>query len=410
MFDASSIKKDFPIFQRTINGHPLVYLDSGATSQKPNQVIDAMNDFFRKHNANVHRGIYALSEEATVLYEGAREKIAKFINAGSTDEIIFTRNASESINLVALSWARQNLKEGDEIVTTEMEHHSNIVPWQMLAKERGVTLKYIPADPQNGTLLIDEAQKLISEKTKLVCVGHMSNLLGTVNPVEKIVTVAHQAGAKALIDGCQAVPHMPVDVQKIGADFYAFSGHKMLGPSGIGVLWAKKAILESTEPVLGGGDMIKTVSLEGATWNDIPWKFEAGTPNIVGAIGLGAAVEYLSVIGMKNVWKHELEISGYVIPKLKAMKGVTLFGVQDPGKTRGAIFSFWIDGMHPHDIASIFDEEGIAIRAGHMCAQPMLQKIGKPAAARASFYLYNTKEDADSFLGAIEKAKTVFGV
>lgn len=410
MLKTDTIQKDFPILKRTVQGHRLVYLDSGATSQKPRQVIDAINDFSRNHNANVHRGIYALSEEATLLYEGARERIAKFINARSSSEIVFTRNATEAINLVALSWARQNLKEGDEVVTTELEHHSNIVPWQMLAKERGVVLKFVPLMPDSGTLEIEAAEKIIGPKTKLVCVGHMSNLLGTVNPVEKFVALAQTVGAKVLIDGCQAVPHVPVDVQKIGADFYAFSGHKMLGPTGIGVLWAKKEILEATEPILGGGDMIKTVSREGATWNDIPWKFEAGTPNIAGTIGLGEAVDYLRKIGMDAVWRHEQEIAEYVIPKLKSINGVRLFGIQEPGETRGAIFSFWIDGMHPHDIASIFDEEGIAIRAGHMCAQPALQKIGKPAAARASFYIYNTKEDADAFLSAIEKAKSVFSL
>lgn len=387
-----------------------MYLDNGATSQKPIQVLQAMDSFLRTSNANVHRGIYTLSEEATALFEGAREKIAKFINAKSSQEIIFTRNATESINLVALSWARQNLKEHDEIVTTEMEHHSNIVPWQMLAKERGVKVRFISTIPEQGILDLGVAKKLISKKTKLVCVGHMSNLLGTINPVSEIAGMGHSVGAKVLVDGCQAVPHMGVDMQKIDADFYAFSGHKMLGPTGIGVLWAKKEILESTEPILGGGDMIKTVTKEGATWNDIPWKFEAGTPNIAGVIGLGAAVDYLTQVGMDNIWQHEQEIASYVIPKLKAIDGVKLFGIPNASPARGAIFSFWINGMHPHDVASIFDEEGIAIRAGHMCSQPMLQAYGKPAAARASFYLYNTKEEADIFLNAIEKAKKVFQI
>ncbi|MDP2789847.1 MAG: cysteine desulfurase [bacterium] len=410
MLDIFAIRKDFPILARQVNGKPLVYLDNGATSQKPLSVLQAMDDFQRNHNANVHRGIYTLSEEATALYEGAREKIRQFINARSVEEIIFTRNATEAINLVALSWARQKLVAGDEVLTTEMEHHSNIVPWQMLAKERGIMLKFVPAKPDLGTLDLGLFETLLTPKTKLVCVGHMSNLLGTVNPVKTFVEKSHAVGAKVLIDGCQAVPHLPVDVQQLGADFYAFSGHKMLGPTGIGVLWARKEILDATEPVLGGGDMIKEVTKVGATWNDLPWKFEAGTPNVVGAIGLGAAVDYLTKVGMENIWQHEQDMATYVLPKLTAIPGVQLFGMQKPSLDRGAIFSIWIDGMHPHDIASIFDEQGIAIRAGHMCSQPMLEVLGKPAAARASFYLYNTQAEADVFLNAIEDAKKVFGV
>lgn len=410
MLNMQTFRKDFPILARQVNGKPLVYLDSAATSQRPQAVLQAMDDLLRQHNANVHRGIYQLSEEATALYEGSRERIAKFINAKSIQEIVFTRNATESINLVALSWARQNLKSGDEVLTTEMEHHSNIVPWQMLAKEKGIVLKFLPALPEAGTLDISTLDGLFSPKTKLVCVGHMSNLLGTVNPVQEIVQKAHAIGAKVLVDGCQSAPHMPVDVQELGCDFYAFSGHKMLGPSGVGVLWARQEILEMTEPVLGGGDMIKEVTIEKATWNDLPWKFEAGTPNIVGVIGLGAAVDYLTEIGMQNVWQHEQDMAAYVLPKLTAIPGVRLFGIPHAGSNRGATFSIWIDGMHPHDIASIFDEQGIAIRAGHMCAQLMLARLGKPAAARASFYLYNTQEEADAFLNAIEDAKKVFGM
>jgi cysteine desulfurase/selenocysteine lyase len=410
MFDVVTIRNDFPILAKRVHGKPLVYLDNAATSQKPEAVLRAMDDFQRSHNANVHRGIYTLSEEATALYEGSREKVRQFINANSAAEIIFTRNATEAINLVALGWARQNLKAGDEVLTTEMEHHSNIVPWQMLAKERGIILKFVPAKPDGATLDHGFFETLLTSKTKLVCVGHMSNLLGTVNPVRLIADRAHKVGAKVLVDGCQTAPHIPVDVQQLGADFYAFSGHKMLGPTGIGVLWARKEILEQTEPVLGGGDMIKEVTKEGANWNDLPWKFEAGTPNIVGAVGLGAAVDYLTKVGMENVWKHEQEISQYVLPKLTAINGIQVFGIQKPSTDRGAIFSFWIDGMHPHDIASIFDEQGIAIRAGHMCSQPMLATLGNPAAARASFYLYNTKAEADVFLNAIEDAKKVFGV
>lgn len=410
MIDVQNLRKDFPILTRQVNGKPLVYLDSAATSQKPEIVLKAMDDFQRQHNANVHRGIYQLSEEATALYEGSRERIAKFINAKNSAEIIFTRNATEAINLVALSWARQNLKKGDEVVSTEMEHHSNIVPWQILAKERGIILKYLPALPNAGTLDMFALDGLLSSKIKLVCIGHMSNLLGTVNSVKEIVTKAHTVGAKVLVDGCQSVPHLPVDVQKLGCDFFAFSGHKMLGPSGIGVLWAKQEILGKTEPIFGGGDMIKEVTTAGATWNEIPWKFEAGTPNVVGTVGLGAAVDYLMEVGMKNVWQHEQDMAAYVLPKLAAISGIHLFGMSEPSVNRGAIFSIWIDGMHPHDIASIFDEQGIAIRAGHMCSQPMLARLGKPAAARASFYLYNTKAEADAFLNAIEDTKKVFGV
>ncbi len=420
MFKSEKVRKDFPIFGRKFGNKPLVYLDSAATSQKPEPVLVAMDEFLREHNANVHRGIYSLSEEATDLYEGARQKIANFIN-GKAEEIIFTRNATESINLVALSWARQNLHKGDIVVTTEMEHHSNIVPWQMLGTSIGVTLRFIPVDPTSGTLDLHDVAKIL-DGAKLVCISHMSNLLGTVNPIEDITKKAHDAGARVLIDACQSVPHMPVDVQKIGCDFLVFSGHKMLGPTGIGALWAKKALLESTEPVLGGGDMIKTVSLDEAIWNDIPWKFEAGTPNVVGAIGLGAAIDYLQSLGMENVWQHEQELSQYVLPKLREIPGVTVFGVQEPSPLRtapangfavgdggrAAIFSFWLDGMHPHDLASIMDEEGIAIRAGHMCAQPCLTRYGKPAAARASFYVYSTQADADAFLAAIVKAKNIF--
>ena len=410
MFSIESIRKDFPILSRQINDRPLVYLDNAATSQKPEGVLKAMDDFQRQHNANVHRGIYTLSEEATELYEGARRKVAKFIKAKSEEEIIFTRNATESINLVALTWARQNLKKGDEVLTTEMEHHSNIVPWQILAKEKGIKLKFLPVIPEKGILDMQKLNSFLSIRTKLVCVGHMSNLLGTINPIAEIIENAHKIGAKVLIDGCQAVPHLPVDMQKIDADFYAFSGHKMLGPTGIGVLWTRKELLETMEPIIGGGDMIKSVTKQKSIWNDLPWRFEAGTPNIVGAVGLAAAIDYLNKIGMQNVWEHEQKILDYVLPKLQVIKGIKLFGIPEISKDRGAIFSFWLEGMHPHDLASILDEEGICIRAGHMCAQVMLEKIGKPAAARASFYLYNTITEADKFLLAIEKAKKVFSL
>jgi len=408
MKDIRQIQSDFPILSRSIHGHPLVYLDNGATSQKPQQVIDTITSFLQTSNANVHRGIYTLSEEATEMYEGVREKVAQFIHARSSKEILFTRNATESLNLVALSWARQNLKKGDEIITTVMEHHSNIVPWQILAKERGIILRFVPVITEAGILDIDACTQLLNSRTKLVCVGHMSNLLGTVNPVKVLAVKAHEVGAKIAVDGCQAVPHMPVDVQDLQADFYVFSSHKMLGPTGVGVLWAREEILETTEPVMGGGDMIKTVSKTEATWNEIPWKFEAGTPNVSGVIGLGAAIDYLTHVGMTHIWDHEHEIAQYVLPKLLDIDGVHVFGIQEAHADRGAIFSFWVDGMHPHDIASIFDEEGIAIRAGHMCAQPLLTAYKKSSAARASFYLYNSIADADAFLAAIKKAKSIF--
>ncbi|MFA6588550.1 MAG: cysteine desulfurase [Patescibacteria group bacterium] len=410
MFSPENIRRDFPILSRQINGKPLVYLDNAATSQKPRIVLKAMDDFQRQHNANVHRGIYTLSEEATELYETARQKVAKFINAKTSEEIIFTRNATESINLVALTWARQNLEKGEEILTTEMEHHSNIVPWQILAKEKGLKLNFLPTIPEKGILDLSKLANLLSSKTKLVCIGHISNLLGTINPIEKIIEQAHKIGAKVLVDGCQAVPHLPVDVQKINADFYAYSGHKMLGPTGIGVLWARKDLLETIEPIIGGGDMIKSVTKQKSIWNDLPWRFEAGTPNIVGVIGLGAAIDYLNQVGMRNVWEHEKKFVEYLLPKLKAIKGIKVFGIPEVSKNRGAIFSFWLEGMHPHDLASLFDEEGLCIRAGHMCAQVMLEAYGKPAAARVSFYLYNTLEEADKFLAAIERAKKVFNL
>lgn len=408
MLDSISVRKDFPILSRKIGKNSLVYLDSAATSQKPTTVINGMDEFLREHNANVHRGIYALSEEATALYEGARQKIASFINA-KPEEVIFTRNATESINLVALSWGKQFLKAGDIVVTTEMEHHSNIVPWQMLKKSIGIDLTYIPVDPTLGKLDLSHIGDLV-KGAKLVCINHMSNLLGTINPIEEIIKVAHAAGALVLVDACQSAPHMPIDVAKLNCDFLAFSGHKMLGPTGIGILWARKEILEKTEPIFGGGDMIKTVSISDATWNDIPWKFEAGTPNVIGAIGLGLAVDYLTHLGMDAIWQHEQELAAYVLPKLIGIEGLTLFGIQDATPQRGAAFSFWLNGMHPHDLASILDEEGIAIRAGHMCAQPCLSRYGKPAAARASFYVYSNKEDADALITTIQKAKQIFSL
>ncbi len=408
MFDVEKIRKDFPILSRKIHGKPLVYLDSAATSQKPLSVIEATDKYYREYNANVHRGIYAISEEATAAYEGAREKVRVFINAQSVEEIIFTRNATESINLVRFTWGKQFIGKGDVILISEMEHHSNIVPWQLLAKEVGAELLYIPINTETGRLDQNAYKKLLGRKPKLVGIVHMSNALGTLNPVQEVVRLAHEAGAVVIVDGCQSVPHMPVDVRDLDADFFAFSGHKMLGPSGIGVLYGKKRVLETMEPFLGGGDMIKEVTKEGAIWNDLPYKFEAGTPNVAGAIGLGAAIDYLKDVGMKNIWAHEQEMAKYTLKKLQAISSVLIIGPRE-AVDRGAVISFALQGAHPHDMASIFDDAGISIRAGHLCAQPALAVHGVDAVARASFYLYNTKEEADRFLKTVQKVKKIFG-
>lgn len=408
MFDIQTIRKDFPILSRKVHGKPLVYLDSAATSQKPLAVIEATDKYYREYNANVHRGIYAISEEATAAYEGAREKVRTFINAPSVEEIVYTRNATESINLVRFTWGRQFIGKGDAIVISEMEHHSNTVPWQLLAKEVGVELLYIPINTETGRLDQGAYKKLLERGPKLVGIVHMSNAMGTLNPIKEMVRLAHEAGAIVIVDGCQSVPHMPVDVQDLDADFFAFSGHKMLGPSGIGILFGKRKILETMQPFLGGGDMIKEVTKEGATWNDLPYKFEAGTPNVAGAIGLGAAVDYLRRVGMENIWAHEQDMAKYVLEKLRAIDGVRIIGPTEAAD-RGAVVSFVLQGVHPHDMASIFDDAGIAIRAGHLCAQPALAAHGVDAVTRASFYLYNTKEEADRFLETVEKVKKIFG-
>ena len=408
MNDISAIRKDFPILSRVIRGKPLVYLDSAATSQKPLAVIEATDTYYRQYNANVHRGIYVISEEATAAYERTRELIRAFINAPSVEEIIYTRNATESLNLIRFTWGRQHITAGDLIVVSQMEHHSNMVPWQLLAAETGARVEYIPFNPDTGHLDMSAYAQLLAKKPKLVGIVQMSNALGTINPVKEMTKLAHDAGAVVVVDGCQSAPHFAVDVRDIDADFYAFSGHKMLGPTGIGILYGKKSILEKTQPFLAGGDMIKEVTLEGATWNDLPYKFEAGTPNVAGTIGLGAAIEYINKIGMSNIWKHEQEMVAYVLPKLKSISGVRIIGSQD-AEDRGAAISFTIQGAHPHDMASIFDDEGVAIRAGHLCAQPALQVYGVDAVARASFYLYNTKQEADIFLNTVEKVKQIFG-
>ena len=407
MLDVNEIRKDFPIFQReTKPGTPLVYLDSTATSQKPLAVIDAMDQFYRRSNANIHRGVHTLAEESTYMYEQARVKIAKFINAPSAHQVIYTRNTTESINIVAYSWARANLEAGDLVILTEMEHHSNLVPWHMLQEERGIELDFIPV-MENGLLDLEAYKGLLGGSPKLVSFAHMSNVLGTINPAREIISLAHEAEAVTLVDAAQSVPHLSVDVQALDADFLAFSAHKMCGPTGIGVLYGKMELLESMPPFLGGGDMIKEVHLRSFRPNALPYKFEAGTPAIAEAIGFGAAVEYLSSLGMDAIAAHEHEITEYVLERLEEVPGVKVFG---PGaENKGGVAAFTLDGVHPHDVAQILDKDGIAVRAGHHCAQPLHEKFGLPATSRASFYLYNTKEEVDLLVNGIYKVKELFG-
>lgn len=405
--DLNNIRKDFPALQReTSAGVPLVYLDSTATSQKPLAVIEAMNDFYRHSNANIHRGVHTLAEEATALYEGAREKVAAFINAPSARQIIYTRNTTESINLVAHTWARANLKAGERILLTEMEHHSNLVPWQILQTERGVELDFIPVT-EDGLLDLDAYKTLLARTPKLVAFTQMSNVLGTINPAAEMIRLAHQAGAIALVDGAQSVPHFRVDVQALDADFLAFSAHKMCGPTGVGVLYGKEDLLESMPPFLGGGDMIKEVKLRSFKPNSLPYKFEAGTPAIAEAVGLGAAVDYLTEVGMDHIAAHEHEITEYALERLEEIPGVKLFGPSADKK--GGVAAFTLEGVHPHDVAQILDRDGIAVRAGHHCAQPLHEKFGIPATSRASFYLYNTKAEVDLLTNGIYKVKELFG-
>jgi cysteine desulfurase/selenocysteine lyase len=403
--DVRAIRQDFPILDRRVHGKKLVFLDSAASSQKPRQVIEAMDQYYRNSHANVHRGVHALSEEATDLYEAARKKVAKFIGAKSSREVIWTRNATESINLVAYSWGRTNVHEGDEILSTEMEHHANIVPWQLLAQEKGARVRYIPIN-DDGTLRLDALDQLLTPRTKLVAVAHMSNVLGTINPVKEIAQRAHAAGAICLVDGAQSVPHMPVNVQELGCDFMAFSGHKMCGPTGIGVLWGRRDLLEVMPPFMAGGEMIRRVTFDGAEWNDLPYKFEAGTPAIAEAIGMDAAVDYLSGLGMQAVQAHEQEIVAYALERLSEVPGLTLYGPTDP-ELHGGLTTFTLDGIHPHDLATILDAEGIAVRAGHHCAMPLHQRLGLPASTRASFYIYTLKEEIDALVEAIYHAKQI---
>ncbi|MFA6552870.1 MAG: cysteine desulfurase [Patescibacteria group bacterium] len=404
------VKADFPIFSQKINGQPLVYLDSTASTQKPRAVIDAVKDFYETYYANVHRGIYTLSEKASEAYELVRQKVAQFINASSATEIIFTRNATESINLVAFTWGRQNIKRGDRIVLTEMEHHANLVPWQVLAKEKGAQLAFIPVAP-NGRLDISHLDTLLAKQTKLVAFTHMSNVLGTINPAREMVRQIRKKAPQAvvLVDGAQSAPHFQVDMKKIDADFYVFSSHKMLGPTGVGVLYGKHELLEHMPPFLTGGDMISHVTLHEARWNDLPWKFEAGTPNIAGTIGFGAAIDYLQAVGMERVFSHEQELTALAIKELTAIPGLTIYGPREV-KDRGGAVSFSMKDIHPHDLASILDEQGVAVRAGHHCAQPLHEILGVESTTRASFYLYNTEADVQSLANALKKAKELFNI
>ncbi len=402
----SAIKADFPVLTREYDGNPLVYLDSAATSQKPAAVIDAMSDYYRNSNANVHRGVYGLAVEATELFEGARARIAAF--AGWEERAtIFTRNVTEAINLIAHSWGRENIGKGDEVLITEMEHHSNIVPWQMLCAERGAKLRYLSVS-DDGELSLEELDAVLAEgRVKLVSVVHVSNVLGTINPVQDIVARARAAGAVSVVDGAQAMPQMPVDLQGIDADFYCWTGHKALGPTGIGVLHGRAELLAEMPPFLGGGDMISTVERDGSTWNDLPWKFEAGTSAIAEGVGLGAAVDYLGSLGMENIRAHELDLTTHALDRLAEIPGLRLFGPPSPER-RGGVVSFAIEGIHPHDIAEICDRRAVCVRAGHHCAQPLMRRLAVSATARASFHVYNTREDIDRLCEALVEARRVF--
>lgn len=408
--DGLAIRKDFPIFQQaaTDGRLPLVFLDSAASSQRPDVVIDAVSDFYRHTNANIHRGVYQLSERATLLYEGARQTVAEFINADQARECIFVRNTTEAINLVASSWGRANLHPGDRIVLSVLEHHSNLVPWQLIAEERGAIIDYIPLTSEQR-LDMDAFESLLKHEPKLVAVAHVSNAVGTINDIATIVQKAHAAGALALIDGAQSVPHMPIDVQALDIDFLAFSGHKMLGPMGSGVLYGKRKLLEAMPPYMSGGSMIRKVTLEKTTFADLPAKFEAGTPAVADQVGLGAAIHYLTGLGMDQVRQHEVELLDYALEQLPSVPGLTAYGPDDLNERAGVI-SFTLGDIHPHDVASILDGENVAVRAGHHCAQPLMTELGVTATTRASFYLYNTKDDVDRLIRGLHKANKLFGL
>ncbi len=403
-----NLRADFPVLAREFEGKDLVYLDSAATSQKPRQVIEAVERYYQRSNANIHRGVYALAREATDLFEGARERVAAFAD-WELASTIFTKNATEAINLVAYAWGRENVGEGDEVLISHMEHHSNIVPWQLLCSERGARLRYLSVS-EAGELSLDELDSVLSEgRVRLVAVAHVSNVLGTINPVEEIVGRAHAAGALTLIDGSQAAPQMPLRLRELDSDFYVWTGHKALGPTGIGVLHGRRDVLQEMRPFLGGGDMISRVGFEDSTWNELPWKFEAGTSPIAEGVGLGAAVDYLGELGMDNVRAHERSLTAYALERLSEVEGVTIFGPLDADR-RGGVVSFALEGMHPHDIAELCDRHAVCIRAGHHCAQPLMRRMGVPATARASFHVYNGTEDVDRLVAALSGAREVFGL
>ncbi|NHM32778.1 cysteine desulfurase [Neobacillus terrae] len=400
------IRKHFPILDQEVNGRPLVYLDSAATSQKPVQVIETIDQYYRGYNSNVHRGVHTLGTRATDAYEGAREKVRKFINAKSIQEVIFTRGTTTALNTVAASYAADNLKEGDEIVISLMEHHSNIIPWQQVARKTGATLKYLELQ-EDGTLSLDNVRETITSNTKLVSVTYVSNVLGVINPIKEIARIAHENGAVMVVDGAQAAPHIKVDVQDLDCDFFAFSGHKMCGPTGIGVLYGKKDLLEKMEPIEFGGEMIDFVHLYESTWKELPWKFEGGTPIIAGAIGLGAAIDFLQQVGLEKIEAHEHKLAAYAMEKMSGIEGIKIYGPKEAGKRAGVI-TFNLDDVHPHDVATVLDAEGIAVRAGHHCAQPLMRWLEATATARASFYLYNTEEDVDKLVEGLVKTKEYF--
>ena len=403
----ATIRDDFPILRQRVGAHPLVYLDSAATSQKPRPVLDAMARYYEDDNANVHRGVYSIAERATAAYEAARAKVARFIGAAGPEEVIFTRNATEGLNLVANTWGRAHVGPGDEILVTEMEHHSNLIPWQLLAEARGARLKHIPFDAM-GRLALDDLDHLLSDRTRIVALVHVSNTFGTVNPVAEIAAAAHARGAVVVVDGALSAPHRRVDVRGLGADFFAFTGHKMLAPMGIGGLWGRRALLEAMPPYQGGGEMISDVWTDHATWNELPWKFEAGTPHVAGAVGLGAAIDYLERLGIDAVSEHEREITIYAMERLAEIPRLHILG---PGANeRGGVVAFTVEGIHPHDIAQVLDTEGVCVRAGHHCTKPLHRRLGLGASARASFYVYTTRDEIDILTHALHKTRELFRV
>ncbi len=404
----ATIRDDFPILKQRVHGKPLVYLDSANTSQKPRAVIDALVRYYEEYNANIHRGVYAIAERATAEYEAARAKVARFLGAAEPAEVVFTRNITEALNLVAHSWGRRHVGPGDEILTTEMEHHSDLVPWQFLAQERGARLRHIPFDDA-GRLVLGDLDRLLTERTKIVSLVHVSNTFGTVNPVAEIARRAHAHGAVVVVDGAQSAPHRPIDVQALGVDFFGFTGHKMLAPMGVGGLWARRAFLEEMEPFLGGGEMISDVWLDHATWNEVPWKFEAGTQNVGDTIALGVAVEYLEALGMDAVAAHEQELTAYALEQLRDVPGLRILGPAGPAD-RGGVISFAMDGVHPHDIAQVLDEDGVCVRAGHHCTKPLHRRLGIGASVRASFYVYTTREELDVLTRSLLKVRSLFRV